>query len=480
MSKRPLLADEDDLTLALDIDLNAALSGLIRQRTQSPIVRSSREAEVIKLLDESFPRGGDSLQRLVTQITQAIREYPRRNTHPGFFGWIGPSGVPSDVLAHAMVAALNENVGGHRASPVGTTVERIVLRWLAELVGFPGKSEGVLLSGGSLANMTGIASALACRFGPDYRDKGLGKFCHPSNPVVLCSNEVHFSIRRAVAMLGIGTDNIVTIETDEAFCMLTEKLCEALQQYENIICVVASAGTTNTGAVDPLAEIATLCDKHGVWLHVDAAYGGGGLLSDELKPRYQGIEKADSVTMDLHKWFFQALDGSVLLYRDASSARSLFYDEPDYLQVSEEISPEQFMFFHISPELSRRSRALPFYIAFRHYGLERLGRNVLHNVQCANYLAELVLQEQALELIVAPQLAILCFRFQTEGLCDEETDRINSAIRDQIQHEGEYLMSPTRVHGRPVLRVCVMNHATRAEHIEGLVESVLRIGRSLI
>jgi glutamate/tyrosine decarboxylase-like PLP-dependent enzyme len=148
--------------------------------------------------------------------------------------------------------------------------------------------------------------------------------------------------------------------------------------------------------------------------------------------------------------------------------------------MSEEVSAEQFAFFHISPELSRRFRALPFYISFRHYGLARLGRNVLHNVQCANYLADLVRQAHELELVVAPQLAILCFRFRADGLGEAETDRLNSAIRDQVQLEGNFLMSATRVHARPVLRVCVMNHATRAEHIEGLLESVLRIGRSLV
>jgi aromatic-L-amino-acid decarboxylase len=480
MLTRPSLAEHDDLTQQPDIDLNATLADLISRRTQSPIIRQSKEADVLNLLDTRFPQGGESLQRLAAQITHATEQYPRRNTHPGFFGWIAPSGLPTDTLAHAMVAALNENVVGYWSSPVGTTIEKTVVRWLADLVGFPRQSEGLLLSGGSLANMTAIASALAHRFGDDYHDKGLAAFCAPSPPVVLCSAEVHFSIRRAVAMLGIGAENIVRIDTDAQFRMRADKLDEAIQQHDNIVCVVASAGTTNTGALDPLDDIATLCNQHDIWMHVDAAYGGGGLLSPQLKPRYRGIERADSITMDLHKWFYQSLDGSVLLYRDASSARSLFYENADYIQNSAQDSAEKFMFFHIGPELSRRFRALPFYISFHHYGIERLGRNVWHNVQCASYLAEMVEQEKDLELIVAPQLSILCFRFQRDGLNDEEVDRINTVIRDQIQDEGDYLMSATRVHSRPVLRVCVMNHATRVEHIDGLFNSVLRIGRSLV
>ena len=479
--QRPTLASGDDLCAAAAIDIDAALADLVRQRTESPIVRPSRAADVAALLDTDFPaQGGASLDSLAKQITRATDRYPRRNTHPGFFGWIAPSGLPSDPLAHAMVSVLNENVGGYWASPVGTTVERTVIRWLAELAGFPPQAEGVLLSGGSMANMTGIASALARRFGPEFRDRGLCNLARDSATVIVCSRAVHFSVRRAAAMLGIGIDNVVSVETDELFRMRPDRLEQALRQHDNVVCVVASAGTTNTGAIDPLNEIADLCEKHGSWLHVDAAYGGGGLMSPELRPRYRGIEKADSVVMDLHKWFYQSLDGSLLLFRDASWARQLFMESTDYLDAGDASTPEKYAFFQIAPELSRRFRGLPIFIAMRHYGVDRLGRNVLHNVRCAEYLAELVRNHDQLELVAAPQLSILCFRFRPREFAEAEIDRINSEIRDRIQLEGDYLISPTQVNGRPVLRVCIINHATRAEHVEGLFESVLRIGRSLL
>lgn len=477
--QRPSLASTDDLTQAADIDINLALAQLIEQRYRSPIIRPSTAADVAALIDESFPRGDESLEYLVDQITNATEQYPRRNTHPGFFGWIAPSGLPSDPLAHAMVSVLNENVGTYQASPVGTTIEKTVIRWLADLMHFPQQSEGVLLSGGSMANMSGIASACTKRFGPGYRQQGLAAFSRESQPVIICSQAAHFSIRRAAAMLGIGTDNIIAIDTDAEFRMRVDHLDAALRQQQNVICVVASAGTTLTGAIDPLEQIADLCAQHEVWLHVDAAYGGGGLMSAELRPRYRGIERADSVVMDLHKWFFQSLDGSLLLYRDASSARQLFFESSDYLRANADSSPEEYMFFHITPELSRRFRALPFYISMRSYGIERLGRNALHNVQCAEYLADLIRRESELELIAAPQLSILCFRYIAQELDDASIDQINSAIRDQVQLEGDYLMSPTQVRGRPALRVCIVNHATRVEHIDGLLASVLRIGRAL-
>jgi aromatic-L-amino-acid decarboxylase len=479
-TSRPHLDPADDLTQAAAIDLNAVLLELHPQRTRTPVMRSSTETEVAALIDQGFPQGGDSLEQLVEQITRATGRYSRRTAHPGFFGWIAPSGLPSDPLAYALMGMLNENVGGYWASPVGTTIEKTVIRWLADLVDFPAQAQGVFMSGGSMANMCGIASACAKRFGPGFRSQGLAAFSLESRPVILCSRAAHFSIRRAAVMLGIGSDNIVTIDTDDQFSMRLDALATALDEHDNIICVVASAGTTNTGAIDPLSQIADLCAAQDVWLHVDAAYGAGGLMSAQLRPRFGGIERADSVVMDMHKWFFQTPTGSLLLYRDPHWARQLFAESSDYLRMNQDETPEQFAFFSISPELSRRFRALPFYISMRHYGLERLGRNVLHNVQCAEYLAQRVRGEPELELISAPQLSILCFRFRPDGVADDAVDRLNTAIRDLIQLEGDYLISPTRVNDRPVLRVCIINHATRVEHVEGLLTSILRIGHDLV
>ena len=202
---RPQFDPADDLTTAVNIDLNSALADLQRQRTASPIIRPSKAADVEKLIDQSYPHGGDSLEQLVRQISNATERYPRRNTHPGFFGWVAPSGLPSDPLAHAMVSVLNENVGGYWSSPVGTTIEKTVIRWLADLVEFPQQSQGVFMSGGSMANMCGIASACARRFGAEFRSRGLAAFSGSSAPVIICSQAAHFSIRRAAVMLAIVT-----------------------------------------------------------------------------------------------------------------------------------------------------------------------------------------------------------------------------------------------------------------------------------
>ncbi len=186
-ANRPVLAAKDELTGPVDLDLNATLAPLLEQRTRAPIVRPSRAVDVATLIDQSYPRGDESLEQLVAQISQATERYPRRNTHPGFFGWVAPSGLPSDPLAHAMLTVLNQNVGGYWASPVGTTIEKTVIRWLADLVDFPPESQGVFMSGGSMANMCGIAAACAKRFGVEFRKQGLAAFSRESRPVIIRS-----------------------------------------------------------------------------------------------------------------------------------------------------------------------------------------------------------------------------------------------------------------------------------------------------
>jgi aromatic-L-amino-acid/L-tryptophan decarboxylase len=477
---KPTLSDDCDLTKDLDVDLNSILALFSSQRLKSPIVRHSTEQQISDFIGSEFPEVGTSnFESLVNLLNDVTDTYPRRNTHPGFFGWIAPSGLPTDPVANAIVASLNENVGGYKASPVGTTIEKQVISWMAEFAGFPIDSEGVLLSGGSMANTTAMAGALAHRFGPDYYHQGLAAFQAEGKPVVICSKATHFSIKRAAVMLGIGADNVIAVDVDSEYRLSIEHLSSVIDQHKNIVCVIGTAGTTTTGAIDPLKKMAELCRSRSIWFHVDAAYGGGGLMSPELKPRYQGIELADSVTMDLHKWFYQSLDCSLLLYRNSDSARSLFYESSDYLQTNQEDAPEEFMFFHIGPELSRRFRALPVYLAFKYYGRKKLAANVLHNVQCAEYLAQLIENSVCLELIVPPQLSIVCFRYIRPGLASDAIDQLNSEIRDKIQAEGEYFMSATQLDGRPVLRLSIINHATRVEQMDGLLNRVLELGSQL-
>ena len=287
-------------------------------------------------------------------------------------------------------------------------------------------------------------------------------------------------------ILPLGVDQVLLVDHDEHFRMRPDHLTAVLDECGSRgrvpVCVVGTAGATVTGSIDPLDSIADICGVRNIWFHVDAAYGGAGLLSQKLRPRFAGIERADSICMDLHKWFYLGFDGSVVLYRNPGDARNVFYTRSDYVQFAKDGPPEEHMFFHFSPELSRRFRGLPAYIALRYFGSELLGRNVEHNHECAAYLARLVRDADDLELINDPDLSICCFRYDPPELAQHPAgvDRLNSQIRTQLQDEGEYYLSPTDVCGRPALRVCICSHTTRAVHMEKLVERVREAGRSLM
>jgi aromatic-L-amino-acid decarboxylase len=476
---RPAFPSKYALTALPEIDINGIVRELLRNRTNDPIVQTSQAVELAKKLPSELPRKGVDLNQVVEQLNVLLAKYCRRTTHPGFFGYIASCGLPSDPLSYAMVAALNQNVVGYPSSPAAATIERTVVRWLCALSGLPEEADGMLLGGGSSANLTALSVATAHALGSDFRRVGIAKAAGNARPVIVCSTATHFSIQRAAAMLGIGINNVITVDTDADNRMCIDSLAKQLEADHKVLCVVASAGSTTTGAVDPLAEIADLCAKHSTWLHVDAAYGGGALLANQLRPLFRGIEHADSITIDLHKWFFTAIDSSVVLYRDPASARELFYENSDYIQFPVDGPPEQHMFFHLGPELSRRFRALPIMIALCHYGAEAIGQNVYHNVQCAKYLGELIDYHDQLELVAAPQLSIINFRFVAEQKSDKQVDLINQNIRAAVESTGQFLMSETRIGGRPVLRVCIVNHATRAEHMDRLVDLILTLGDKL-
>ena len=246
-----------------------------------------------------------------------------------------------------------------------------------------------------------------------------------------------------------------------------------------VIAVVATAGTTACGAIDPLAEIAGICRHYGVWLHVDAAYGGAALLSDKLRDRLYGIDQANSITVDLHKWCYMSVDCSVLLYRDPLLARKTFSSQAEYIREIDEGSKDSDVFYDLSPEVSRRFRALAVWIAFRHYGIEMLGHNILHNVECAEYLAERVDASAELELVVPPQLSICCFRYVAvdRNMTEQEIDVLNDNIVHQLAKNGDFLLSSTRLQNRSVLRVCIRSFKTKAVHIDKLIEEVCKLGK---
>lgn len=481
----PVLEDRYviDPQQAAAASIDELVQGLLADAAESPVLSTGSADQVGASLSHPLPRHGVALQTALDELIGATGRYRRRNAHPGMFSYVASPGLPTDPLGHAMTAALNQNLTGFLGAPGASQVERTVVDWLRELTGLPVEADGLVVSGGSLANLSALAAAVYNALGPEVRERGLRA---GPRPLIFATGDVHFSITRSAVMLGLGRDGVAKVPTAPDHRMdplaLDRLLAQAGQDGQSrACCVVATAGTTGLGTIDPLPEIAEVCRRHAVWLHVDAAYGGAALLSPVLRDRLRGIGEADSITVDLHKWCYLAFDASVLLYRDADKAREVFDFQADYALTERNQAAESRVFFDLSPEVSRRNRALPAYLAWRHYGLDLLGRNILHNVECAQYLADLVEAAPDFELPARPALSICCFRYRPAAMAGDQAgvDRLNTRILERLAEGGEFLLSPTLVEGRPVLRVCICTHTTRARHMEALLQQVAGIGQEL-
>ena len=476
----PKLPADDDLEACAAVDLNHLFAQMMAARRSSPILPPSTYAELRSLLPSDLPREGEELKDALAEIMSVLR-FHRRNAHEGFFGYICGPGLPSDSVAALISSALNQNVTGYSSAPGATTIERTLIEWLCQLAGLPSGAGGLLVSGGSTANLNAITTALHRAAGPDLRRKGLGSLEGGGSFRLYHAPSAHFSVQRGAIAAGLGSDSLRPIAVDSERRMIPEALSSAIAEdrHQGLrpFCVVATAGTTTTGAIDPLDAIGAVAGDAGIWFHVDAAFGAAALLSEELRPRLQGIARADSITVDLHKGFYTGLDASALLLRDPKAARQLYYASADYVDLPEEGCDEEFAFFHLGLETSRRFRALAPYLALRMIGAERMGRNALHAVQCVEFLAASAREDPELEVVAWPQLSICCFRFIGTGLSPERIDEINARIPRALLAEGDFYLSATQVDGRPLLRVCLASYATRAEHISALLDRVKAIGK---
>lgn len=389
------------------------------------------------------------------------------HSRPGnarFFGYVLGSGEPVAALGDLYASVLNQNVTAWRSAPAAVAIERTVVRWLAEAAGCPGFT-GYLTGGGSLGNLMGLAMAREARAPANE---------HGARPgAVYASAEVHMSVPKALAVLGVGRASLRLIPVDEAFRMRTDALAAAIEQDRRAgvppIAVVATAGTTSTGAVDPLRQIAGLARAHGLWLHVDGAYGGlAALAAPEL---LAGLAQADSICLDAHKWLYQPLDCAALLYRDPAAARAAFAYTGEYARPLSGDAVEGFAFFDESLELSRRFRALKLWLSLRYHGVSQFRAAIRADLDHAQQLARLITAEPALELLAPVELSVVCFRWTAAAEAD--LDRRNTAILRELSRRGRVYLSSTRVRGAFALRACIINHRTADADIAAIVDEVL-------
>ena len=422
-------------------------------------------------LRRPLPRTGQGEAGAYADFSSLVLPYGLGNLHPRFWGWVMGTGTPFAMLADMLASGLNANVwDGEHAAPY---VEAQVLDWCKEMLGFPASASGLLVTGGSMANLIGLAVARQARGGTARRE---------AQRIVYCSDQTHYSVDKAVALLGLGPDALRKVPTDAAFRVDTTALASAVDADRRAghvpICVVGNAGTVNTGAVDDLDALASVCAREGLWLHIDGAFGALAALIPELRPLLRGMERADSLAFDLHKWMYMPYDVGCILVRDAAAHRTAFSPDASYLASLERgIASGAHPFREFGPELSRQFRALKVWLSLSAYGVDAFARLIAQNLTQAKHLAALVEAHAELELLAPVPLNVVCFRYLPSGASQVGIDAVNREILMRLQEEGIAAPSHTVVRGAFAIRVAISNHRSRSSDFDVLVDAVARIGR---
>jgi glutamate/tyrosine decarboxylase-like PLP-dependent enzyme len=449
--------------------------------TRLPVFPQEAVREFPENFSRELPAEGSSVAEVLAEC-RAIRDASRHTGHPRFFGYVASSAAPVGVVGDFIASALNQNLTAWRSSPAATDVERTVVRWLSQLIGYGEEVGGLLTSGGSMANLNALYIAQRAKSPAQSSLKGLWQTERPMT--IYASEQVHLSIEKAADVLGIGREQVRLVLTDARFRCDVRDLRERVESDRRNslqpFCVVGSAGTVATGAVDPLAEMAQVAREHELWFHIDGAYGALGASDAARRELFSGMELADSVSLDPHKWLYAPIDCGCLLLRDASRARAAFQGgEADYIKVYEEDEREAFAFWDYGVELTRRFRALKVWMMLRYYGARRLSEAISEDISLAKYLAARVEAAEDFELLAPVELSICCFRYLPEKLrtrlhaARDEAERaevngaldsLNEQLMYRVQRGGRAYLSNASLRGRFALRACIVNfRTTRAD-----------------
>ena len=421
-----------------------------------------------------LPRAPGALSDAYRSLQDNVIPYTVGNPHPGFMGWVHGAGTPVGVLAEMIAGALNVNVGGRNQAPV--ELERQVSAWMTELFDFPPDARGVFVTGTSMANFMGVVVARTRALGRDVRAQGLAGH---GDLRAYASTEAHGCIAKAMDMAGFGTDALRGVRVDTAGRMDVADLaaqveadrCAGLRPF----LVVASAGTVNTGAIDPLAALADVAREQSLWLHVDGAYAALGMLAPDVAPLLDGIARADSIAFDFHKWGQVPYDAGYFLARDGERMLDTFAAPAAYLQrAGRGLAAGTAWPCDLGPDLSRGFRALKTWLTFQVYGADAIGRSISATCAMARRLAQRIAAEPELELAAPVTLNIVCFRY----VCPD-AERVNREIVLALYDEGRVAPSATTLDGRYAIRAAIVNHRTGPDDVDALVDAVLRAGRRL-
>ena len=469
----------------------------------SPVFPDTSAEKVAGLFRAPLPAEGVGLEALARSCGEVVRA-SRQNGHPRMFGYVASPATPVGAFASLLASALNSNVTSWRSAPGPTEVERTVVGWLAELIGFKGEGfnegcGGLLTSGGSMANLNALFVAHRTR-GAGARDVSRAGLWGAGAPATLyASDQIHLSIPKAADILGLGREQVRVVPSDEGFRIDPRLLRERVDSDERAglrpFCVVASAGTVSTGAVDPLRELARFARERGLWLHVDGAYGALAACAQSKRALFDGLAEADSVSLDPHKWLYTPLGAGCVLFRDLAQAGAAYAGtEEGYIKVFEQATDEAFAFWDYGTELSRPFRAFKVWAALSYYGARRVAAAIEDDCALAAYMAGRVAASEDFELLSPATLSICCFRYVPEearrelgaAAVEEELGRINRGldclnerVMLRVQRGGRAYVSNAMLRGRFALRASVTNFRTTRRDIDLTLEVVRRVALDL-
>ena len=457
----------DDLAFRAALErVGAWIDDYYRNGRRYPVLSRSRPGDLVRALPERAPQHGEPFERIFADFERLVVPGITHWNHPRFFAYFAISAAPVTVLAEALAAALDVNAMLWRTSPAATELEDVTLAWLREMLGLPPAFHGIIYDTASIGGFTALAAARES-LGLNVRARGLAGRDDMPRLRVYVTEHTHSHIEKAAIALGVGQENVVKIPVDDAFAMRPDALAAALDADRAAgmrpMCVTATVGTTSTTSCDPVAAIHAIARERGVWMHVDAAYGGPAAILPEFRWLLDGAHAADSIVVNPHKWLFVPVDLSVLYVRDPELLRRTFSLVADYL-VTPETDVHNYMDYGL--QLGRRFRALKFWFALRTYGVDGMREKLRGHIAMAQEFASWVHGEDGWEIAAPHPLSVVCFRFRPSASLDEaELDALNLALADAVNATGEVFLSTTRLHGRVVLRLAIGNERTTRDDV---------------
>ncbi|PWN05542.1 pyridoxal phosphate-dependent decarboxylase family protein [Rhodohalobacter mucosus] len=428
--------------------------------------------KVMGLFREQLPEEGFDISDLLEKVRTDVVGAATMNIGPHYYGYITGGGNQVAILAEMLSAALNQNNLKWHSSPVSTELEKLVIRWVSQFIGYPDSAAGAILDGGSTANFNCLAVARKNMMPDHMSRKGLSGM---PPMTVYVSAEGHSSFDKAADMLGIGLDNLRKIPVDDRFRIRTDLLKKQvdddLSKGFRPICIIGIAGTTNSGAVDDLTELAEIAKDYGIWYHVDAAYGGPAAALDSVGYLFEGMEMADSVVINPHKWLYVPFEAACILVKEPEKLRKTFSLIPDYLRSNEDGGGRTDLMEYQLP-LTKSFKALKVWMTLKAYGAKRLRDTIQGDIENAGYLARLVQDSDDFEQMAPVPLSITCFRYRPEGMNDEDAELMNRKLAHAIEQDGRIFLTATKISGKTALRTCFINPRTTKKDVEWILEVI--------